>query len=97
MECNVCVNDWYIKKQKKDVKEEDRRDYTATKIGLDVRNIKQISDESWHSRSFVITIPASQLQTGQDAEWPSGIHVRRFFRKSSFPKDMADNNDNNVK
>lgn len=71
--------DIYVYRVSKNASMDDLKDFATSKANLDVRYISKISDESWDSQSFKISIPASQLDTGLNAQWPAGICVRRFF------------------
>ena len=80
----------YVYRICKNATEDDSKEYSSTEIGLNIRNIKEISDDSWNTPAFVLTVPASQLQTGLNAEWPAGILVRRFFPPRSILKRHKD-------
>ena len=46
---------------------------------IEIRDLDVISDPKWLTKSFKVTVAASQLQKVLDANWPEGICVRRFF------------------
>ena len=72
--------DVFIYRAHKDTTEDDLKEFAETE-GFKVRNLTDVSDlEKWHTQSFILTVPISQLDKALNPDsWPQGICVRRHF------------------
>ena len=69
----------YIYRVCKGAKPEDLKDFATNKVNLDVRDLTLVSDPTWDTQSFKLSLPASQLDAALKADWPAGICVRRWW------------------
>ena len=58
--------------------EDDIREF-ATGVGLHVKGLQTIEDPKWSTKSFRITVPASELEVAFSANWPRDVCARRWF------------------
>ena len=84
--------DVYIFSVTKTATIEDLKDYVSTNLKLTVVDLSVVSDETWNTKSFKLSVPVSQLDTALNAAWPTGICVRRW---RYVPRKRADCSINN--
>ena len=58
--------------------EEDVREF-LNDAGIEIRDINEVKDPKWSTKSFKVTIPASQLNTSLDLNWPQNVCVRQWI------------------
>ena len=57
---------------------DDLRDFISSEIKVDIRNLTTVSDPTWTTQSFRLGLPANQLDSALNANWPANICVRKW-------------------
>lgn len=69
--------DIYVFRLLHSVTDADIRSFLDSK-NIEIRKLQQISDDAWNTKSFKVTVCASQLKDALELAWPKNVCVRRW-------------------